>query len=73
MVSSLFNMFGQQVLQMNSGLANMMAGFQQFKQNFRGDPKAQVQQLLNSGQMSQQQFNQLSQMATQLQNMMRGR
>lgn len=73
MVSSLFNLFGQQIPQMNSGLANMMGQFNQFKQTFRGDPKAQVQQLLDSGQMSQQQFNQLSQMATQFQNMMRGR
>ncbi len=73
MVSSLFNLFGQQTPQMNSGLVNMIRQFNQFKQTFRGDPKSQVQQLLDSGQMSQQQFNQLSQMATQFQNMMRGR
>lgn len=45
----------------------------QFRQTFQGDPKQQVQQLLNSGKMSQQQFNQLSQMATQIQNMMNNR
>ena len=72
-VSSLFNMFGQQTPPMNGGFANMMTQFNQFKQNFSGDPKQRVQELLNSGQMSQQQFNQLSQMATQFQNMMRGR
>ena len=73
-VSSLFNMFGQQAQPINNnGFANMMSQFQQFKQNFSGDPQQQVQQLLNSGQMSQQQFNQLSTMATQFQNMMRGR
>ena len=71
--SSLFNLFGQQSLPMNGGFANMMSQFQQFRQNFQGDPKTQVQQLLDSGQMSQQQFNQLSQMATQFQQMMRGR
>ena len=71
--SSLFNMFGQQTPLMNSNLANMMGQFQQFKQNFNGNPKEQVQQLLNSGQMSQEQFNKLSQMATQMQQMMRGR
>ena len=71
--SSLFNLFGQQSLPMNGGFANMMSQFQSFRQNFNGDPKAQVQQLLDSGQMSQQQFNQLSQMATQFQQMMRGR
>lgn len=73
-VSSLFNMFGQQTQPINNnGFANMMSQFQQFKQNFSGDPQQQVQQLLNSGQMSQQQFNQLSTMATQFQNMMKGR
>lgn len=71
--SSLFNMFGQQTPQMNNGFANMMSQFQRFKQSFNGDPKQQVQQLLDSGQMTQQQFNQLSQMATQMQNMMQGR
>ena len=42
----------------------------QFRQSFTGDPKAQVQQLLNSGKMSQNQYNQLSQMATQIQKML---
>ena len=42
----------------------------QFRQSFSGDPKAQVQQLLNSGRMSQSQYNQLSQMATQIQKML---
>ena len=50
-----------------------MSQFQQFRQSFQGDPKTQVQQLLNSGQMTQEQFNQLSQAATQFQKMMGGR
>lgn len=62
--STLFNMFG------NNSFMNMLSQFNQFKQNFQGDPKSQVQQLLNSGQMSQQQFNQLSQAATQFQQLM---
>lgn len=70
-VSSLFNLFGQQTPQFNGGFANMMGQFQQFKRTFQGDPKAQVQQLLDSGQMSQEQFNKLSQLATQFQNMLR--
>ena len=49
---------------------NMMTQLNQFRQTFQGNPKQQVQQLLNSGRMSQEQFNQLSQMATQIQNMM---
>lgn len=71
--SSLFNMFGQQTPNVNGGFVDMMSRFQKFKQNFSGDPKEQVQQLLNNGQMTQEQFNQLSKMATQFQQMMRGR
>ena len=48
-------------------MSNMMKQFQQFRNNFQGDPKQKVQELLNSGQMSQQQFNYLSQIAQQFQ------
>ena len=66
-MNSLFNDFQpQQTNQMN----NFLTQFNQFKSTFTGNPEQQVKQLLNSGQMSQQQFNQLSQMATQIQNMM---
>lgn len=51
----------------------MMNAFQQFKANFKGDPQQEVQRLLNSGQMSQQQYNQLTQMAQQMTRMMSGR
>ena len=50
-------------------MLNMIQQFQQFKANFRGDPRQRVQELLNSGQMSQQQFNYLSNLANQFQNM----
>ena len=33
-------------------------GLIDFIKNFRGDPKAQVQQLINSGRISQDQYNQ---------------
>lgn len=46
---------------------NMLAQFQQFRNSFKGDPKQQVQELLNSGKMSQEQFNRLSQMANEMQ------
>ena len=51
-------------------IQNMMQRLNQFRQSFQGDPKQQVQQLLNSGKMSQSQYNQLSQMATQIQKML---
>ena len=54
-------------MQNNNG--NMLQRFQQFRQNFRGDPQQQVQQLLNSGKVSQAQYNQAVQMAQQFQRM----
>ena len=50
-----YNMFGN--------INNMIAQFNQFQSNFSGDPKQKVQDLLNSGQMSKEQFNKLSSMA----------
>ena len=54
---------------MNLNPMQMIQQFQQFRQQFQGDPKQEVQNLLNSGQMSQQQYNQLQGMATQFQNL----
>ena len=48
----------------------MMNRFNQFQQSFSGDPRQAVQSLLNSGRMTQAQYEQLSQAATQLQNML---
>lgn len=53
-----------------NNMMGLMQKFNQFKNNFQGDPREQVQQLLNSGQMSQEQFNNLSAMASQFQNML---
>ena len=50
---------------------NMVQSFNAFKNGFRGDPKAEVQKLLNSGAMSQQQYSQLQQMASMLQKFIR--
>jgi hypothetical protein len=45
--------------------------FQQFRRNFKGDPRQQVQDLLNSGKMTQEQLDQCTSMAQQLQNILR--
>lgn len=45
----------------------MFQQFNQFRQSFTGDPKAEVQKLLTSGRLNQQQLNQLQGMAKQLQ------
>lgn len=50
---------------------NLLSQFNQFRQTFRGNPKEQVQRLLNSGQMTPQQFNQLKQMAEQFRGLMK--
>lgn len=45
----------------------MIQQFNQFKKAFTGDPKAEVQKLLTSGKLNQQQLNQLQSMAQQFQ------
>lgn len=50
--------------------AQMVQQFNQFKANFKGDPKAEVEKLMQSGKLSQQQLNQLQQMAKQFQSLM---
>lgn len=49
----------------------MMQRFQQFRNNFQGDPKQEVEKLLQSGKMSQQQLNQLQAMAQQFQSFLK--
>lgn len=53
-----------------NGFMQMVQQFKQFKANFQGDPKAEVEKLLQSGKLTQQQLNQLQQMAGQFQQLM---
>lgn len=48
-----------------------MNAFNQFRNNFRGNPQQIVMSLLSNGQMSKEQFNYLSNLAHQFRNMMR--
>lgn len=68
MSNPLFSMMGNQ-MQMNP----LMQRFQQFRQMFRGDPQQQIQQLLNSGKVSQAQYNQAVNMAQQMIRMLGGK
>ena len=70
MSNPLFNALGGGMPQGN-GPMQMIQQFMQFKLNFKGDPKADVQKLLQSGQISQQQLNQVQQMAGQFQNLLK--
>lgn len=47
---------------------NMRSQFQQFRNSFRGNPKQEVMRMLEAGQLSEQQLNQLMQQAQQLRN-----
>ena len=49
--------------QMNQN--NMISQFNQFRNSFRGNPQQKVQELLNSGKISQAQYNRAVQMANQ--------
>lgn len=70
MSNPLFNVLGGGMPQGN-GPMQMIQQFMQFRQNFKGDPKAEVQKMLQSGRISQQQLNQVQQMAGQFQNMLK--
>ena len=75
MSNPLFNLLGgQQVPQMPGPLgnvANLAQRFQQFRTNYKGDPRQEVQRLLDSGQMTQQQYNYLRGVAQQLMSILR--
>ena len=66
------NPFFQQMPNQTPMNNNVIARFNQFRQSFRGDPRQQIQQMLNSDQITQQQYNQAVQMANALQQMLRG-
>lgn len=52
----------------NNSQNNFLQRFNQFRQNFNGNPQHQIQQMLNSGKISQEQYNRAVQQA---QNIMR--
>ena len=66
MSNPLFNMMQQP----NNGFIQR---FQQFQRMFRGNPQEQVQQLLNSGKVTQEQYQQAVQTAQQLQRLIGGK
>ena len=54
-----------------NGNANLLQRFQQFKQSFNGNPQQMVQQMLQSGRISQSAYNDAVQMAQQLQGLLK--
>ncbi len=65
MPNNLFNQIGQQQM-MNNPMMNVVKQIQDFQKTFTGDPKAQVEQMLKDGRLSQAQFNQLAQQTNQI-------
>lgn len=70
MSNPLFGMMNGNQIPMNN---NFLQRFQQFKQAFTGDPKQRVQDLLNSGRISQDQYNRAVEMARQMQRFIGGK
>ena len=62
MANKLFNQFGRQ----NNPLQQLAQQARNFRKQFTGNPRQEVERLLQTGQMSQSQFNQYSQIAQQV-------
>jgi hypothetical protein len=52
--------------QINGGNQELLRKFNQFRQGISGDPREQVQRLLNSGRVTQDQYNNAVRIAEQL-------
>lgn len=49
----------------------LLGQFERFRSMFKGDARQQIQQMLNSGQITQQQYNQAVQMANEFARMLK--
>ena len=64
MPNNLFKSIGSQQLPGAFGDAqNLISKFNEFRMNYSGNAQAEVQELLNSGRMTQAQYNRIAQMA----------
>lgn len=70
MANPLFNALGGNMGNMGGGPFAMIQQFIQFAKEFKGNPQEEVQKLLNSGQMTQAQYNALQGPATQFQQLL---
>ena len=53
----------------HKGGNDIITQFNTFRQNFKGDPQQMIQQMLNSGRITQEQLNQAMQRANQIKGM----
>ena len=63
-MTPLYNMMNQ-----NNQYNNFMKQFNEFKKTINGNPQEQIQQLMNSGKISQSQYNAAVQKANMIKNM----
>lgn len=66
MSNSLYNQFGRQ----NNPLEQLAQQARDFRKQFSGNPRQEVERLLQTGQLSQADFNRYSQIAQQVAHMM---
>ena len=62
MSNALYNQFGRQ----NNPFEQLAQQAREFQKQFKGSPRQEVERLLQTGQMSQSQFNQYSQIVQQM-------
>ena len=55
---------------LNGQQNNLLAQVQQFKQSFNGDPNQTINQMLQSGKVTQEQVNRATQIANQMKGML---
>ena len=67
MANSLFNQFGRQ----NNPFEQLAQQTREFQKQFKGSPRQEVEWLLQTGAMTQNQFNQYSQIVQQVAPFMR--
>ena len=63
-MTPLYNMMNQ-----NNPYNNFMKQFNEFKKTINGNPQEQIQQLMNSGRITQAQYNAAVQKANMIKNM----
>ena len=52
-------------------IQNLINQYKKFRNTFNGDPQQKIQEMLNSGQITQEQVNQARNMATEFQKFMK--
>ncbi len=64
-MNDLYNALGGKPVQ--SPMGQMLNNFYEFARNYKGNPQAEFQKLIQSGKINQQQYQQIQAMAKQLQ------